>query len=99
MLEELSNVREDNNMVDNMIRVTELGYMGIGVKNLEECKDFATRIVGMELADDGESDRCYLRMDYMHHRLVLHAHGSDHFAYLCFRVAGARGFSEMQVQI
>src|SRR5258708_25532062 len=86
-------------MVDNMIRVTELGYMGIGVKNLEEWKDFATRIVGMELADDGESDRCYLRMDYMHHRLVLHADGSDDLAYLGFRVAGAEEFSAMQVQL
>src|SRR5260370_24094741 len=99
MLEELSNVREDNNMVDNMIRVTELGYMGIGVKNLEEWKDFATRIVGMELADDGESDRCYLRMDYMHHRLGLHAYGSDDLAVLGFWGGGAAEFSEMQVQI
>ena len=47
-----------------MIQVTELGYMGIGVKDLDAWKHFATSIVGFELADEGESDRCYLRMDY-----------------------------------
>src|SRR5258708_28634201 len=86
-------------MIDNIIRVTELGYMGIGVKNLEEWKNFATSIVGMELADDGEPDRCYLRMDYQHHRIVLHADGSDDLAYLGFRVAGADEFSAMQSQL
>ncbi len=82
-----------------MIQVTELGYMGIGVKDLEAWKNFATAIVGMELADEGEHDRCYLRMDYWHHRLVLHADGSDDLAYLGFRVAGAEEFREMQQQL
>jgi 2,3-dihydroxybiphenyl 1,2-dioxygenase len=82
-----------------MIQVTELGYMGLGVKNLEEWKNFATSIVGMELADEGEPDRCYLRMDYMHHRIILHADGSDDLAYLGFRVAGAEEFSAMQGQL
>ena len=59
-----------------MIQVTELGYMGLGVKDLEAWKNFATSVVGFEMADEGESDRCYLRMDYLHHRLVLHA-GSE----------------------
>lgn len=86
-------------MGDDMIRVTELGYMGVGVKNLEEWKNFATGIVGFELADDGEPDRCYLRMDYFHHRLVLHAGGSDDLAYLGFRVAGAEEFVAMQGQL
>lgn len=86
-------------MNDNMVRVTELGYMGIGVKNLEEWKDFATRIVGFELVDEGEADRCYLRMDYQHHRLVVHSNGSDDLEYLGFRVAGAEEFHAMQGQL
>src|ERR1700719_3395106 len=86
-------------MIDNIIRVTELGYMGVGVKNLEEWKNFATSIVGMELADDGEPDRCCLRMDYQHHRIVMHADGSDDLQYLGFRVAGAEEFAAMQAQL
>ena len=60
-----------------MIQVTELGYMGFGVKDLDAWKQFATGILGFELVDEGESDRCYLRMDYQHHRMVMHADGSD----------------------
>jgi 2,3-dihydroxybiphenyl 1,2-dioxygenase len=82
-----------------MVQVTELGYMGVGVKDLDEWKAFAGDIIGMELADEGERDRCYCRMDYWHHRLVLHANGSDDLEYLGFRVAGPDEFAEMQRQL
>ena len=82
-----------------MVQVTELGYMGIGVKDLDAWKNFATTIVGLELSEEGERDRCYLRMDYWHHRFVLHANGSDDLEYLGFRVAGGEEFAEMQHQL
>ncbi len=82
-----------------MVQVTELGYMGLGVKDLDAWKHFATQIAGMELCDEGEPDRCYLRMDYWHHRLVLHRDSSDDLMYLGFRVAGGEEFREMQRQL
>ena len=65
-----------------MVQVTELGYMGIGVKDIAAWKDFATTVVGLELVDEGERDRCYLRMDYWHHRLILHEDRADDVLYL-----------------
>ena len=59
-----------------MVQVTELGYMGIGVRDLDEWKNFAANIVGMEVLDEGDRDRCYLRMDYHHHRLIVDRDGS-----------------------
>ncbi len=82
-----------------MIQVTEMGYMGIGVKDLDEWKRFATEIVGLEVADDGEDDRCYLRMDYWHHRIVVHQDASDDLLYAGFRVAGGEEFAAMQHQL
>jgi len=82
-----------------MVQVTELGYIGVGVKDVDEWKNFATQVLGMELVDDGERDACYLRMDYWHHRLVLHADGSDDLTYLGFRVAGAEELDEMRSQL
>ena len=82
-----------------MVQVTELGYMGLGVKDLAAWKDFAANIMGFDVTDDGEGDRCYLRMDYWHHRLVLHADDSDDLTYLGFRVAGVEEFDEMQHQL
>ena len=78
---------------------TELGYMGLGVSDLEAWKAFAREIVGLEVVDEGEKDRCYLRMDYWHHRLVLHRDASDDLAYLGFRVAGPDEFVETQKQL
>jgi 2,3-dihydroxybiphenyl 1,2-dioxygenase len=82
-----------------MVQVTELGYMGVGVKDLDAWKTFAGDIIGMELADEGERERCYLRLDYWHHRMVLHTNGSDDLEYLGFRVAGPDEFGEMQRQL
>ena len=82
-----------------MVQITELGYMGLGVKDLDVWKDFATNVIGLELADEGERDRCYLRMDYCHHRFVLHASGSDDLEYLGFRVANGEEFHAMQRQL
>ncbi len=82
-----------------MIQVTELGYMGIGVKDLDAWKNFAANIVGLEVAEEGERDRCYLRMDYFHHRIVMHQDPSDDLQYLGFRVAGAEEFGAMQRQL
>ena len=82
-----------------MVALTELGYMGFGVKDLEAWKKFAANILGMEVTDDGENDRCYLRMDYWHHRIVLHSDPSDDLMYLGWRVAGGEEFRAMQNQL
>jgi len=71
-----------------MSTVTELGYLGISVSDLERWKAFACAVVGMEWFDEGEGDRVYLRMDEWHHRLILHPDGGDDVAYVGWRVAG-----------
>jgi len=81
------------------VSVTELGYVGIGVKDLNAWKAFACEILGMEFADDNEGDRSYLRMDYWHHRIVLHNDPSDDMLYAGFRVAGPEEFKGMQKQL
>ena len=81
------------------VAVTELGYMGLGVSDLDAWTKFAREIVGLEVVDEGEPDRCYLRMDYWHHRMVLHRDASDDLAYLGFRVAGPNEFFEIQKQL
>jgi len=83
-----------------MVQVTELGYFGIGVSDLAAWKQFAREILGLQVVEEaGETDRVYLRMDYWHHRFVLHASGDDDVAYVGFRVAGADEFGEMQKQL
>src|SRR5580704_1297906 len=61
----------------DMSAVTELGYIAIGVKDLAAWRRFAAEIVGLEVADEGDPGRCYLRMDYWHHRIIVEEDGSD----------------------
>lgn len=78
-----------------MSNVTELGYLGIAVSDASAWRRYATEVMGMQLVDEGEADRFYLRMDLWHHRIVVHAGGGDDLAYVGWRVAGAPELEQM----
>lgn len=82
-----------------MVQVTELGYVGCSVKDMEAWKDFATHIMGFEIADNSTEETCFLRMDYWHHRIILNAGGKDDLDFMGLRVAGPEEFKEMQRQL
>lgn len=75
--------------------VTELGYLGLSVSNLDAWRAYVTEVAGMEIVDEGEGDRLYLRMDQWHHRIALIEDGGDDLAYLGWRVAGPVEFTAM----
>ncbi len=78
-----------------MTAVTELGYLTLGVSDLEAWKSFAANVLGLEVIDGGASDTCYLRMDYWHHRVTLVQDGSDDLKATGLRVAGQDEFRDM----
>ena len=82
-----------------MAKITELGYLGFGVKNIEEWKRFASDIGGLEVVDGEVPGRCYLRMDYWHHRIVLDEDGTDDLSFVGLRVAGVEEFREMRERL
>ena len=71
-----------------MVAVTELGYIGLTVSDAGAWKDYASQCIGLEVLDEGEMDRFYLRMDNWHHRFVMHIGDGDDLAYMGWRVAG-----------
>jgi 2,3-dihydroxyethylbenzene 1,2-dioxygenase len=78
-----------------MTAVTELGYVGISARNIAAWKTYAAEIVGMEVFDEGECDRFYLRMDTWHHRIVVHAGDVDDYCYAGWRVPGPAELENM----
>ncbi|MBP3982468.1 VOC family protein [Acidovorax sp. JG5] len=82
-----------------MANVTELGYLGISVSDAAAWKNYATEVMGMQLVDEGEADRFYLRMDLWHHRIVVHTGGDDDLAYVGWRVAGAQELEQMAAKL
>ncbi|MEL2319379.1 1,2-dihydroxynaphthalene dioxygenase, partial [Klebsiella pneumoniae] len=75
--------------------VIELGYMGISVKDPAAWKSFAANMLGLQVLDEGDKDRFYLRMDNWHHRIVVHHNGQDDLEYLGWRVAGQPEFEAL----
>jgi 2,3-dihydroxyethylbenzene 1,2-dioxygenase len=82
-----------------MASVTELGYLTLGVSDLAAWKGFAGQVLGLEVVDGQTPDRCYLRMDYWHHRITLIEDGSDDLKVTGLRVAGQDEFQEMAAQL
>lgn len=82
-----------------MIKVTELGYIGIGVSDADAWRDYASQVIGMQVLDEGEADRYYLRMDQMHHRIVVHLNGSDDLEYVGWRVPSPVELEDMALQL
>ena len=62
-------------------------------------KAYACGIVGMELVDEGERDRVFLRTDSWHHRITLHVDGGDDLAYMGWRVAGPVELREVAARL
>lgn len=78
-----------------MSQITELGYITIGVSDLQAWEQFASKILAMEVvAGESEAVR-YLRMDYWHHRIKLIQDGSDDVLVAGLRVAGVLEFRAM----
>lgn len=82
-----------------MTSITELGYLTLGVSDLSAWKGFAGRVLGLEVVDGETADRCYLRMDYWHHRITLIEDGADDLRVTGLRVAGQDEFREMTARL
>ena len=75
--------------------VTELGYLGIGIRDVEAWRFYANQILGMEWVEDGSE--LALRMDYWHHRILVQPGAAeDDVLFAGFRVAGPEEFRAMQ---
>ncbi|MEH6502663.1 MAG: VOC family protein [Cycloclasticus sp.] len=82
-----------------MVKVTELGYLGFNVTDLDAWRAFASDCVGLEIEEGDRDDRFYLRMDNQHHRFVVHQSDEDDLAYAGWRVSGFEEFKAMQQQL
>ena len=68
--------------------ITQLGYVGFAVTDLEAWERMATRVVGMPVSARGDDGTLYLRMDEYHHRILVHPGDSDDISYIGWQVFG-----------
>lgn len=67
--------------------VSQLGYIGIGVTDMDAWIDTAQNIIGWQVdASDDDSGTVFCRMDDMHHRFALHPSDRDDVLYAGWKV-------------
>ena len=72
-----------------MTGVTQLGYLGLGVRDLGEWKAYAENTLGLETVTEDRSGPMRLRMDDHHHRFALHEDARDDILYSGWQVDSA----------
>jgi biphenyl-2,3-diol 1,2-dioxygenase len=82
-----------------MVNVTQLGYLGIGVSDVEEWERFSTGILGLGVSGRKDDGSLFLRMDEYHHRFILHPTGDDDLAYIGWEVATEEALVAMAEQL
>ncbi len=71
-----------------MDRVTQWGYVGIGVSDVAAWEQLATEVLGLEVSGRERDGTLYLRNDDYHHRIAVHPDGPDDLLYAGWEVAG-----------
>ncbi len=82
-----------------MARVTQLGYVGLGVSNVEEWEHFATDLLGLESNGVDADGNLSLRMDENHHRFIIQPTGKDDLEFVGWQVTDEQALREMAEQL
>lgn len=82
-----------------MSGVTELGYVRFGVSDMDAWRFFAADLLGLELRDDMDDDKLWIRTDIWHHRICIEHHESDDMLSMGLRVAGREEFRDLQAAL
>jgi 2,3-dihydroxybiphenyl 1,2-dioxygenase len=79
--------------------VRQLGYLGIGVSDLDKWENFATRVLGLQSNGKEADGTLFLKMDENHHRFAIHPRGNDDLAYAGWEVQNEQALLELAEQL
>ena len=78
-----------------MAGVTQLGYLGINVSDLDAWEQFATDVLGLQVSGRDTDGSLFLKMDEYHHRFILHPGADDDLAYAGWQVTDEQALHGM----
>lgn len=79
--------------------VTQLGYLGFSVSNMDAWKEFATEVLGVQVNGNTEDGTMYLRTDSYHHRFEIIPTGADDIAFHGWEVKDAAALDQLASQV
>lgn len=81
------------------VKVSSLGYLGIGVSDIPAWKDFAANVLGLMVAGEGSDGATLLRMDEMSRRFMLYPTGGDDVIFYGYEVPGKAHLDAMEAKL
>ena len=82
-----------------MASVTQLGYVGLSVSNVEEWEHFATEVLGLQTNGIDSDGNLSLRMDEYSHRFLIQPTGKDDVDFIGWQVTDESALREMAEQL
>ena len=82
-----------------MASVTQLGYVGLSVSNIEEWEHFATDVLGLQTNGIDSQGNLSLRMDEYSHRFIIQPTGKDDIDFVGWQVTDEPSLREMAEQL
>ncbi len=82
-----------------MANISQLGYLGLSVSDIERWEQFAAHVLGLQPNGRDPDGSLFLRMDEYHHRFILHPTGKNDLAYIGWEVATERAMNEVAEQV
>ena len=82
-----------------MASVTQLGYVGISVSDIEEWEHFGTEVLGLQSNGVDADGNLTLRMDEYTHRFIVSPGGKDDIEFVGFQVTDEPALREMAEQL
>lgn len=79
--------------------ISQFGYLGLGVKNMEAWEEYASEVLGLEVSERAPDGTVYLRMDEYHHRIALLPNGADDLAYVGWQCLNRREFDDTKAAL
>lgn len=80
-------------------RVTQLGYVTLGVSDLTAWRDFAVGVLALEENGVGADGSLLYRLDDYHHRIALRPSGEDDLVVAGWQVTDAPALREIERQV
>src|SRR5205809_494451 len=82
-----------------MESVTQLGYLGLSLSDINAWEHFATHTLGLQVSERGDDGSLFLRTDEYHHRFLVHPTGKDDLAYIGWEVKDEDALRAMAEQL
>ena len=82
-----------------MASVTQLGYVGVSVSDMDQWEKFATETLGLQISGRDEDGTLYLRMDEYQYRFAIHPTGKDDVDYVGWQASSEQQLHQIADQL